>query len=132
MSKTIVTFGTYDLFHIGHLRILQRAAKMGQRLVVGVSSDVLNQKKKGVYPIYNENDRMEIVEAIGCVSEVFLEESLDKKGEYLREYSADALVMGDDWCGVFDCYSDICEVLYLPRTDNISTTYFKDKIKTST
>ena len=129
MSKTIITFGTYDLFHIGHLQILERASALGQRLVVGVSSDALSYEKKASYPIYNENDRMRIVEAIACVDQVFLEESLEQKAEYISKYSADKLVMGDDWAGKFDCFSNLTEVIYLPRTAGISTTFFKELIR---
>lgn len=126
--KTVLTFGTFDLFHIGHLRILERAAGFGNRLIVGVSSDALNYSKKQAYPTYNENDRMDIVRAIRCVGHVFLEESLELKREYLVEYDGDILVMGDDWEGIFDEFSDIVEVVYLPRTALISTTATKNKI----
>lgn len=129
MSKTIITFGTYDLFHIGHLRILERAAKLGERLVVGVSSDLLSYKKKAVYPTYNEDDRIRIVAAMQCVDLVFLEESLDQKADYIAKYSAQKLVMGDDWTGKFDHLSNIAEVIYLPRTERISTTYYKELIR---
>jgi len=129
VSKNIITFGTYDLFHIGHLRILERAAKMGQRLIVGVSSDTLSYEKKAAYPIYNESDRMRIVAAIGCVDQVFLEESLDKKADYVEQYCADKLVMGDDWAGKFDYLIGVTEVIYLPRTEGISTTFYKKLIR---
>lgn len=129
MSNIIITFGTFDLFHIGHLRILERASKMGQQLVVGVSSDSLSYEKKSSYPIYNETDRMQIVEALECVNRVFLEESLEEKREYVAKYSADILVMGDDWLGEFDHLSDLAEVVYLPRTERISTTFYKELIR---
>lgn len=129
VSETIIiTFGTFDLFHIGHLRILERAAELGDKLYVGVSSDELNYSKKKVYPTYNEQDRIEIVQAIRCVDMVFLEESLEKKREYLLQYNGSVLVMGDDWKGKFDEFSDIVEVVYLPRTALISTTLTKNKI----
>lgn len=129
MSKIIITFGTYDLFHIGHLRILERASKLGDRLVVGVSSDELSNFKKGSYPTYNQQDRMQIVAAIRCVDEVFLEESLEEKGDYINRFNADTLVMGDDWLGKFDHYSNITKVVYLKRTRGISTSYFKQQIR---
>lgn len=129
--ETVITFGTFDLFHYGHLKILQRAAALGPRLIVGVSSDKLNMLKKNILPEYPEDHRMEIVAAMSCVDEVFLEESLELKRVYLQKYCADILVMGDDWDGRFDSCSDICEVVYLPRTKNISTTYFKEKIRSS-
>ncbi len=127
--KRIITFGTFDLLHIGHIRIIQRAAAQGNYLVVGVSSDSLNFKKKQCYPAYLEEDRVNIIKAIKGVDEVFLEESLEKKEDYIKQYKADALVMGDDWKGKFDHLSEFCEVIYLPRTPAISTTYIKKALK---
>lgn len=125
----IITFGTFDVFHIGHVNILERAKEMGSHLVVGVSSDALNVSKKGRPPIYDQNDRMQIVSSLHCVDEVFLEESLELKGEYIQKYSADVLVMGDDWKGKFDCYSNLCAVHYFPRTEGVSTTQIIDIVK---
>jgi glycerol-3-phosphate cytidylyltransferase len=129
MSKTIITFGTYDLLHVGHVKILQRAAKLGEYLVVGVSSDELNFSKKAKYPVFSQHDRMEIVRAIKGVDEVFLEESLELKKEYIKQHKADLLVMGDDWLGKFDWVADVCEVKYLSRTPDVSTTKIKGEIK---
>ncbi|MCT7456679.1 adenylyltransferase/cytidyltransferase family protein, partial [Escherichia coli] len=92
--KTVITFGTFDVFHVGHLRLLQRARALGERLLVGVSSDALNIAKKGRAPVYHQDDRMAIIAGLACVDGVFLEESLEQKAEYLRGYSADILVMG--------------------------------------
>lgn len=119
--KTIITFGTYDLLHIGHVRILQRAAALGNRLVVGVSCSELNLSKKGRAPVYTTEDRMAIISALACVDEVFVEKSLEAKGEYIKQYNADVLVMGDDWAGRFDEFKSLCDVVYLPRTTGIST-----------
>ncbi|HET8880969.1 MAG TPA: adenylyltransferase/cytidyltransferase family protein [Solimonas sp.] len=124
----VLTFGTFDLFHIGHLRILERAAALGDELVVGVSSDELNFSKKGHYPVYDEDERMAIVAALRCVSHVFREDSLELKRRYLIEHRADLLVMGDDWRGRFDEFADICQVRYLERTPNISTTLVKAEV----
>ncbi|HEV7367891.1 adenylyltransferase/cytidyltransferase family protein [Arenibaculum sp.] len=124
----VLTFGTFDLFHIGHLRIIERAASLG-RLVVGVSSDELNRRKKGRYPIYSQDERMAIVASLACVEGVFLEEALERKREYLLRHGADMLVMGDDWQGRFDEFSDICRVLYLPRTPDVSTTSLIETIR---
>jgi glycerol-3-phosphate cytidylyltransferase len=129
--KIIITFGTFDLFHIGHLNILKKAASLGSKLIVGVSSDNLNYKKKNKYPIYSEKERMEIIKSIKCVDEVFLEESLEQKKHYIQLYNADVLVMGDDWLHKFDFCNDIVEVIYLPRTPDISTTEITDKIKST-
>jgi glycerol-3-phosphate cytidylyltransferase len=129
MSKVVITFGTFDVFHVGHLRLLMRAASMGSRLVVGVSSDALNIEKKGRPPVYTQHERSEIVSAIKCVDEVFLEESLSLKASYIQAYDADVLVMGDDWQGKFDSFRSICDVVYLPRTPAISTTAVIEKIR---
>ncbi len=127
--RRIITFGTFDVFHIGHVNILERAKEFGDYLIVGISSDALNFSKKKRYPIFSEEQRMRMVNAIHCVNEVFLEESLEKKGQYLQEYSADMLVMGDDWAGKFDCFDDLCEVKYLPRTKDISTSEIIETIR---
>jgi glycerol-3-phosphate cytidylyltransferase len=128
MSRTVITFGTFDVFHVGHLRVIQRAAALGDRLVVGVSADALNERKKGRAPVFSEHERMEIVAALKVVDEVFLEESLEQKRDYILHHQADVLVMGDDWAGRFDELKDICEIHYLPRTPAISTTALIEKI----
>ncbi|MGC4175629.1 adenylyltransferase/cytidyltransferase family protein [Demequina sp.] len=122
MPTRVITFGTFDVFHVGHVNILTRAHDLGDHLTVGISTDELNFSKKGRYPIYRQEHRLEIVRSLDCVSEVFYEHSLDLKREYLLEHRADILVMGDDWKGRFDEFGDICEVVYLPRTADISTT----------
>ena len=127
--KRVITFGTFDVFHVGHLRMLQRAAELGQTLVVGVSTDELNISKKGRPTVYSQEERVEIVSAVRCVDAVFLEESLEQKREYIMAYEANVLVMGDDWQGKFDDMKDICEVIYLPRTPAISTTALIEKIR---
>ena len=120
--KTVITFGTFDVFHVGHVNILQKAASLGDCLVVGISTDALNFSKKNRYPIYNQNDRMKIVNGLRYVNLCFFEESLELKREYIERYNADVLVMGDDWKEKFDEFSDICEVIYLERTPSVSTT----------
>ena len=127
MVKTIITFGTFDLCHVGHIRVLKRASEIGDKLIVGISSDNLNIKKKGRTPIYSENERIEIISSLQFVDEVFIEESLELKEEYIKNYNANVLVMGDDWEGKFDNMP--CEVIYLPRTPSISTTTLIEKIK---
>lgn len=126
---TVITFGTFDVFHVGHLRILQRARALGDRLVVGVSTDTLNYSKKGRYPVYSEKERLEIIAALRCVDNVFLEESLEDKRQYVERHDGNMLVMGDDWAGEFDSLSDICEIRYLSRTPSISTTVVIEKIR---
>lgn len=124
----VVTFGTFDLFHVGHKRILERASKYGD-LIVGISSDELNFSKKQKYPVYSFEQRKEIIDSVRYVSKTFKEESLEKKRDYLLAHHADVLVMGDDWKGKFDYLSDLCKVVYLPRTASISTTAIIESIK---
>jgi glycerol-3-phosphate cytidylyltransferase len=121
-NRTVITFGTFDVFHVGHVRVLQRAAELGDRLVVGVSADALNVAKKGRPPVFNQDERLEIISALKVVDEVFVEVSLELKRDYIVEHGADVLVMGDDWAGKFDWVGDVCEVVYLPRTPSVSTT----------
>lgn len=127
--KRIITFGTFDVFHVGHLRIIERAHRLGDYLIVGVSTDAMNYEKKGRNPFYNQAERMEIISALRYVDEVFSEESLDLKRHYIQTYHADVLVMGDDWAGKFDEFRDICRVEYLRRTPSISTTAVIEKIR---
>jgi len=126
----VITFGTYDIFHVGHVNIIERAKLHGDHLIVGVSSDKLNISKKGRPPVYSEDDRQHIIRSMRCVDEVFLEESLDLKAEYINYYNADILVMGDDWQGKFDHLQNICQVIYLPRTPSVSTTEIIEVVKT--
>lgn len=125
----VITFGTYDVFHIGHLRLLERARALGDQLIVGVSTDALNLSKKGRQPVYPEHERARIVAALKVVDEVFLEESLDLKRDYILAHRADVLVMGDDWRGRFDEFADLCRVVYLERTPAISTTATIERIR---
>lgn len=128
MSGTVLTFGTFDVFHVGHLRVIERAAALGDRLVVGVSADALNLRKKGREPVFSQSERLAIVAALRDVDEVFVEESLELKRHYIETYAAEVLVMGDDWAGRFDEFRDVCQVVYLPRTPAISTTALIEKI----
>ena len=137
-KKIVITFGTFDLFHVGHLNILNRCKEYGNKLIVGISSDNLNYIKKGRKPIYNENDRMNIVKNLKCVDQVFLEEKLEDKLEYCKKFNANIFIIGNDWENklipnlniTFDeQLKNYCEVIYLERTENISTTETIDVIK---
>lgn len=121
---TVLTFGTFDLFHIGHLNIIKRAKELanGGKLIVGISSDAFNFRKKQKRPFVNQEERSAILKSLRFVDEVFLEEEMELKGEYLKHFNADILVMGDDWAGKFDDFNTLAKVIYLPRTENISTT----------
>ena len=126
--RRVITFGTFDVFHYGHLRMLDRARELGDYLIVGVSTDELNYSKKDRYPIYSEKERLEIIRGLRAVDEVFYEHTLEDKRQYVLEHKADILVMGDDWLGRFDDLGDVCEVVYRPRTPAISTTAIIEKI----
>ena len=122
MYSRILTCGTFDLFHIGHVNILKKAKARGNYLIVGVSSDRCN-KEKNKHSVIGEKDRMEIVRSCKYVDEVFLEDSLKEKDNYVKKYDIDVFIIGNDWEGKFDDLS--CDVIYLPRTENISTTLIK-------
>ncbi|CAM2942814.1 MULTISPECIES: glycerol-3-phosphate cytidylyltransferase [Dellaglioa] len=122
--KKVITYGTFDLLHKGHVRILQRAKAMGDHLTVCISTDEFNAiKGKKAYTSYE--DRKFILEAIKYVDEVIPETEWDQKIGDVVDNHIDTFVMGDDWKGKFDFLSDYCEVVYLPRTDGISTTKIK-------
>jgi glycerol-3-phosphate cytidylyltransferase len=131
-SPRVITFGTFDLFHVGHVNILRRSRELGSSLIVGVSSDALNFKKKSLYPVFPQAERVAIIGALRFVDEVFVEESLELKGEYIKRYAANILVMGDDWAGKFDEFKSLCDVVYLPRTEGISTTHIKRSLSQAT
>jgi len=122
----VITFGTFDLLHEGHLRIIERAKALGDYLVVGVSSDRLNllKGKKSILP---EHQRLAYIQALRWVDDAFLEDSLELKDEYIKTYAADVLVMGDDWAGKFDWVS--CDTVYLTRTEGVSSTSIKKTIE---
>jgi glycerol-3-phosphate cytidylyltransferase len=122
MTNRVLTCGTFDLFHIGHVNMLKKAKKEGNYLIVGISSDKCN-KEKGKKSIINQKERMAIVESCKYVDKVFIEETLADKQLYVDKYDADLFVIGDDWKGKFDNLS--CKVKYLPRTKDISTTQIK-------
>lgn len=117
---TVITFGTFDILHNGHLNLLRRAKELGQKLVVGICTDAATQRKKGRLPVYSEDQRREIVGAIRYVDHVFV--ASKSKREHILEWNANVLVMGSDHGGQYDWLRDTCEVIYLPRTSGISTT----------
>jgi glycerol-3-phosphate cytidylyltransferase len=124
MGKTVITYGTFDLFHIGHLKILQRLSELGDRLIVGVSTDEFNAVK-GKKPVVPFEQRIEIVRSIRYVSEAIPEDRWSQKREDIEKYSVDVFGIGEDWKGKFDDLQDKVEVVYLPRTSGISTTEMK-------
>jgi glycerol-3-phosphate cytidylyltransferase len=124
--KRILTYGTFDLLHFGHIEILRRAKELGDYLIVAVSTDEFN-KIKGKKAYHNYETRKKMLEAIRYVDLVIPENNWEQKRKDVLEYKIDTVVMGSDWQGNknFECLKDICEVIYLPRTEGISTTKIK-------
>ncbi|MFC0559246.1 glycerol-3-phosphate cytidylyltransferase [Halalkalibacter alkalisediminis] len=126
--KKVITYGTFDLLHWGHINLLKRAKDLGDYLIVAISSDEFNAiKNKKSYHSF-ENRKM-ILEAIRYVDEVISEENWEQKVSDVVDHNVDVFVMGDDWEGKFDFLKDYCEVVYLPRTAGISTSKIKDELK---
>ena len=121
--KNVITYGTFDLFHIGHLNLLKRLSEMGQ-LTVAVSTDEFNEGK-GKKTIIPFEQRIEIVQGCRYVHRAIPESSWEQKVEDIKTYNIDTFVIGDDWQGKFDFLKAHCEVVYLPRTEGISTTQLK-------
>jgi len=126
--KRVLTYGTFDMFHIGHLNLLKRAKELGDYLIVGVSTDEFN-KIKGKKTLIPFEERKEIVKSIKYVDLVIPENNWEQKINDIKKYKVDVFIMGDDWRGKFDFLKDYCEVVYLPRTEGISTTKLKENLK---
>ena len=125
--KKVITYGTYDLLHVGHINLLRRAKELGDYLLVVLSSDEFNAlKHKTSYHSYE--DRKIILESIRYVDEVIPEYTWEQKIKDVTDNNIDVFVMGDDWKGQFDFLKDYCEVIYLPRTEGISTTKIKNDL----
>ena len=127
MKTTIITYGTFDMFHIGHLKLLQRLAELGDELIVVVSTDEFNQLKNKTVLIPYEQ-RAEIVSNIKCVDKVIPEHNWEQKINDIKEYNVDIFAMGNDWEGKFDFLKEHCDVVYLERTKDISTTQLKKSL----
>ena len=126
-EKIVLTYGTFDMFHIGHLNLLNRLKNLGSKLIVAVSTDEFNsiKGKKTLIPF---EQRALIVQNIKCVDIVIAEENWEQKIDDIKKYNVDIFAIGDDWQGKFDFLKDYCEVIYLPRTQNISTTELKKEL----
>lgn len=125
--KTVITYGTFDMFHIGHLNLLRRLKEMGDTLIVAVSTDEFNEKK-GKKTLIPYEQRAKIVESIKYVDKVIPETSWEQKIDDIRKYEIDIFAIGDDWKGEFDFLREYCDVKYLERTEGISTTKLKKSL----
>lgn len=126
--KKVITYGTFDMLHVGHINLLKRAKDLGDYLIVGLSSDAFNEGK-GKKTYYTYEDRKHILEAIKYVDEVIEESDWSQKPFDIQNHQVDVFTMGDDWKGKFDTLSEYCEVIYLPRTEGISTTKIKTDLR---
>lgn len=126
--KRIITYGTFDLLHYGHINLLKRAKELGDYLVVALSTDEFNQIEKGKKCYFSYEMRKSLLEAIRYVDLVIPEENWEQKAQDIQNYFIDVFVMGDDWSGKFDFLKSYCDVIYLPRTPEISTTKIKQDL----
>ena len=128
--RRILTYGTFDLLHYGHINILKRAKALGDYLIVALSTDDFNELK-GKKAYHNYETRKMMLEAVRYVDLVIPEENWEQKIDDVKKYQVDIVVMGSDWAGSdrFDYLKDYCEVVYLPRTEGVSTTQIKDDLK---
>ena len=126
--RKVITYGTFDLLHAGHINLLRRAKELGDYLIVVVSTDEFNWNEKQKKCYFSYEERIKLVEEVRYVDLVIPEENWDQKISDVKEYHVDTFVMGDDWKGKFDFLKDYCEVVYLPRTEGISTTKIKQDL----
>ncbi|MBQ8858282.1 MAG: glycerol-3-phosphate cytidylyltransferase [Clostridia bacterium] len=125
--KRVITYGTFDLLHYGHINLLRRAKQLGDYLIVGLSTDDFN-RLKGKECYFSYEERKNLLESIRYVDLVIPETCWEQKRTDAALYQVDTLVMGDDWKGKFDDLAPLCEVVYLPRTEEISTTKIKEDL----
>ncbi|MGN1032441.1 MAG: glycerol-3-phosphate cytidylyltransferase [Intestinibacter sp.] len=129
--KKVITYGTFDLLHYGHINLLERAKKLGDYLIVALSTDEFNLKEKNKKSYFSYDKRKQLLQAIRYVDLVIPEESWEQKSTDIDLYGIDTFVIGDDWEGKFDFLKEKCNVVYLPRTPEISTTKIKNDIRES-
>ena len=127
--KKVITYGTFDLLHYGHINLLRRAKELGDYLIVALSTDEFNSSKKHKVCYFTYEQRKQLLEAIRYVDLVIPEENWEQKVSDVKEFRVDTFVMGDDWKGKFDFLKEYCDVVYLPRTPEISTTQIKEDLK---
>jgi len=127
IGKTVITYGTFDMFHIGHLRILQRLSEMAERVIVAVSTDEFNALK-GKKCLIPYEHRAEIIRNLKMVDRVIPETHWEQKVEDVQKYNVDIFAIGDDWEGKFDFLKEYCEVKYMERTKDVSTTQLKKSL----
>ena len=125
--KKVITYGTYDLLHQGHINLLRRAKELGDYLIVGVTSDSFDRGRGKLNVRNNVLERVEAVKATGYADEVIIEDYLGQKIDDIQKYDIDIFAIGSDWVGKFDYLNEYCQVVYLPRTEGISSTQLREK-----
>ena len=127
--KKVITYGTFDLLHYGHINLLRRAKALGDYLIVALSTDRFNSEEKHKTCYFTYEQRQQLLEAIRYVDLVIPEDNWEQKITDVQEYKVDTFVIGDDWEGKFDFLKEYCNVVYLPRTPEISTTQIKEELR---
>jgi|SRR5690625_2419898 len=127
--KRVITYGTFDLLHYGHINLLRRAQKLGDYLIVALSTDKFNLEAKQKKCFFSYEKRKQLLEAIRYVDLVIPENTWEQKTKDIQQYHVDTFVIGEDWKGKFDYLKEYCDVIYLPRTPEISTTQIKKEMK---
>ncbi|MCD7803168.1 MAG: glycerol-3-phosphate cytidylyltransferase [Clostridiales bacterium] len=126
--KKVITYGTFDLLHYGHINLLRRAKALGDYLIVALSTDEFNWNEKQKKCYFSYEQRKQLLEAVRYVDLVIPETCWEQKASDVKEFRVDTFVMGDDWKGQFDFLGDLCEVVYLPRTPEISSSQIKQDL----
>ena len=126
--KRVITYGTYDLLHYGHINLLKRAKNLGDYLIVAISTDKFNKEMKNKICVQSFEERKTILESLRFVDLVIPEENWEQKVSDIKLYKIDIFCMGSDWINKFDFLKEYCEVVYLPRTEGISTTQRKGQV----
>lgn len=125
--RIVITYGTYDLLHQGHLNLLQRARALGDYLIVGVTNDNFDRERGKLNVRNNVLERVEAVKSTGLADKIIIEDYIGQKIDDIQKYNVDIFAIGSDWIGRFDYLNEFCEVVYLPRTEGISSTLLRNE-----
>ena len=127
--KTVITYGTYDLLHQGHINLLKRAKALGDYLIVGVTNDNFDRERGKLNVLNNVLERVEAVKATGLADKIIIEDYVGQKIDDIQKYDVDIFAIGSDWEGKFDYLNEYCQVVYLPRTEGISSTMLREDLQ---
>ena len=129
MFRKVITYGTYDLLHQGHINLLKRAKELGDYLIVGVTNDNFDRERGKLNVHNNVLERVEAVRATGLADKIIIEDYVGQKIDDVQKYDVDIFAIGSDWEGQFDYLKEYCEVIYLPRTEGISSTMLRENLQ---